>query len=311
MASNSEPVDIFSKKVDRKWAGGGRQYDDRPSSYYDYFFSGEDVKVYIDGLFDPKDELDIASFAYSIRQEKAPVYGFWSYNYDAVLYGTRIISGEFTLYTKSPRRMTTLLEKAAYNRSSKKNKSKLGRNSIVSRMTAQNHTAEDELNMEKYWSMSQLDRITSDPATDQVDTNNIFSAHPPFNFIILYGVEETAVSPREVAHGDIRKIKDNLDRINVLDVNERNVKIDDIDGPMKIVLQQVNLISMGTAYTPGGQAVMESYQFMARDFYFTEVDMSFIKSIPVVNLSDYYYSLADFGASINPTSTSYNYPLGL
>ena len=85
----------------------------RFSNYYDYYFSGEDIRIYIDGLFSPEDELDIANFAFNVRQEKQPLYGFWSYNYDAMMYGTRIITGEITMFSKYPRRMTELLEKAA------------------------------------------------------------------------------------------------------------------------------------------------------------------------------------------------------
>lgn len=309
--ANDMPVDIFSRNIDNKWSGGGRQNDRRPSNYFDYFFSGEDVKIYIDGLFAPEDELDIATFAYSIQQQKAPIYGFWSYNYDAIMYGTRIVTGEFTVYTKGPRRMTDLLEKAASNRQSYKDGRSRDRNKIVTRMTPQTQSSQDEINLEKYWSISQLDRITSDPATDQIDTNNIFSAHPPFNFIILYGAEETALSSNNLLMGETKDLSDDLDRINVSDVNQRNVRIDDISRPMKIVIQQVNLVSMGTAYSPGGQPVLESYQFMARDYYFTEVDLSFVKRLPVVNLSDYNYRLDDFGAAIEPISTTYNMPYGI
>ena len=303
--TNDTPVDIFSQNIDRKWSGGGRQYNQKPSNYFDYFFSGEDVKVYIDGLFDPGDELDIATFGYSIQQQKAPIYGYWSYNYDAIMYGTRIVTGEFSVYTKDPRRITSLLEKAAKNRQSVKDRSTLNQNSIVSRMTPQNQTAEDELNLERYWSISQLDRITADPATDQINTNNIFSAHPPFNFIILYGAEETALSSVDFYGDDIKSIQDDLDRVNISDVNQRNIRIDDVSRPLKTVLQQVNLISMGTAYSPGGQPVLESYQFMARDFYYSQVDLSFVKDLPVVDISDYNYLLDDYGARIEPLISTY------
>mgnify|MGYP000949073586 FL=1 len=62
--------DPLSAELDLYWAGGKTTGDPRFSNYYDYFFSGEDVKVYIDGLFDPKDELDIAGFGFLIKQEK-------------------------------------------------------------------------------------------------------------------------------------------------------------------------------------------------------------------------------------------------
>ena len=221
------------------------------------------------------------------------------------MYGTRIITGEFSLYTKGPRRLTSLLEKAAKNRESAENKSPLGRNSVVTRMTAQNQNAGDQLNLEKYWSMSQLDRVTSDPATSQINTNNIFSAHPPFNFIILYGAEEVSFNYNSLLTDSFKNIEDELDRMSVSDVNQRSVRIDKVSSPMKIVLQQVNLMSMGTSYSPGGQPVMETYQFMARDFYFSEVDLSFVKNIPTVDTSGYDSLLDQFGGNIEPISTSY------
>jgi hypothetical protein len=54
---------------------------------------------------------------------------------------------------------------------------------------------------------------------------------------------------------------------------------------MKIVIQEINLTNMSIAYGPGGQPIGESYQFMARDHYFTEGDLSFIKSGVASNLS--------------------------
>ena len=42
---------------------------------------------------------------------------------------------------------------------------------------------------------------------------------------------------------------------------------------MKIVLQNVQLVSMSTAYQSGGQPLVENYQFIARDFYFSNEDI--------------------------------------
>jgi hypothetical protein len=39
---------------------------------------------------------------------------------------------------------------------------------------------------------------------------------------------------------------------------------------MKIVLQNVNLVSMTTSYQSGGSPLVENYQFIARDYYFTD-----------------------------------------
>jgi len=298
----STQFDPLSEKIDLVWSSG---YD-RPnvfSNYYDYYFSGEDIKVYIDGLFGQEDELDIASFAYSVRQEKQPLYGFWSYNYDAVMLGTRIITGEITLFTRYPQRMTDLLKKAANSRMKNPENRSLNE-TIVSRMYPSNFNDEDDINLQKYWSMSQLDRITSDPNTADIDKNNIFSAHPPFNFVVLYGSEETAISPTGLLRSQDFTPADNLDRMITSDVNERSVRTDDTVAPMKIILQQVNLMNMSTAYTPGGQPVAESYQFIARDYYFTEQSLSFVKKIQTNDLQGIDTSTTEPPSTATNASTS-------
>lgn len=272
--------DPLTADLDLYWAGGKQSGDPRFSNYYDYFFSGEDIKVYIDGLFDAKDELDIGSFAFLIKQQKMPVFGFWSYNFDAVANGTRIITGEFSLYSRYPRRMTELLEEAARVRvdSASGKKSSSG---VISVMKSENESRKDEENIQKYWANSQLDRITSDPAIKSANSNggnNIFSAHPPFNFVILYGIEEASLSsnPGSQNRGTATMAtRDNLDRIISTDVNERKIKLVDQKTPMKIILQNVHLMSMRTEYQGGGSPLIEHYSFMARDFYFTEANLGF------------------------------------
>lgn len=297
----------LSKEIDLVWAGQSSDRDNRFNNYYDYYFSGEDIKVYIDGLFGSEYELDLASFAYSVRQEKQPVYGFWSYNFDAVMLGTRIVTGEFTLFTRYPRRMTDLLEQAAKVRVANASQREQ-KNSIVSKMYPNSQllgSTEDEKNIQRYWSYSQLDRITSDPAVRAAEDRNIFSAHPPFNFVILYGLEETALTPYKSSKSEDYSMSDNLDRMIHLDVNERMVKLDNVSTPMKIILQEVHLMNMSTAYTPGGQPVGESYQFVARDYYFTEADLSFIKNLGVNSVSD--SDLPDQTPSGTPSQTSTSY----
>lgn len=295
--------DPLHETIDAVWSGGG-QNDLRFSNYYDYYFSGEDIRIYIDGLFSPEDELDIANFAFNVRQEKQPLYGFWSYNYDAMMYGTRIISGEITMFSKYPRRMTELLEKAADVRA-RAAKEKYPANEVMSRMRSTFETVEDEKLIEKYWARGQLDRTTDDPFFKNVENSNrnIFSAHPPFNLIIVYGLEEVALSPLNLYQSEDTNISDNIDRMMISDVNQRTIKSDNSSQPMKIVIQEVNLTNMSIAYGPGGQPIGESYQFIARDHYFTEANLSFVKTKTTFNAS------ADPGAAVSAqtaTSTSGN-----
>ena len=280
LGNKNGTFDPLSAELDLYWAGGKTTGDPRFSNYYDYFFSGEDVKVYIDGLFDPKDELDIAGFGFLIKQEKQAVYGFWSYNFDAMMNGSRIITGQFSLYSRYPRRMTHLLEEAARVRSFSAS-GKSDNSGVVSVLRSQNESRTDEENIQKYWANSQLDRITTDPAisTSSADgQHNIFSAHPPFNFVIVYGVEESSLSPvgvTENASTASMEQRDNLDRIISTDINERKVKMADNKTPMKIVLQNVHLMQMSTEYQSGGSPLIETYSFVARDFYMTEAESGF------------------------------------
>lgn len=267
--------DPLNAAIDLEW--GGNREDKKFNNYYDYFFSGEDVKVYIDGLFDDSDEMDIAALGYVVKQEKQPLYGFWSYNYDAMMLGTRLITGELSIYSRYPRRMTEMLEKAAKVRteSSSANPSR----SVISTLGVDAARKDDELNIEKYWLNSELDRITADPMmntlVDMADPNhNIFSAHPPFNLVILYGIEETAITDSSIStynSGNEVNRQLNSDRIMATDTNERKT-FNSIKTPMKIVLQNVNLVAMSTSYTSGGQPLVENYQFIARDFYFTDAN---------------------------------------
>ena len=45
-------------------------------------------------------------------------------------------------------------------------------------------------------------------------------------------------------------------------------------------------MNMATTFGPGGQPVAETYQFIARDYYFTEADLSFVKKLPAYDASD-------------------------
>lgn len=299
---DNRTFNLLSDEIDLVWSGKSDSSQAKFNTYYDYYFSGEDVKVFIDGLYDPTDELDIASFAYSVRQEKQPLYGFWSYNYDTVMLGTRIITGEITLFTRYPQRMTDMLAKAAEVRTNVENRG--SNDKVLTRMSPQNTTRQDEANLQKYWSYSQLDRITSDPASDGIDGRNIFSAHPPFNFVIMYGAEETALTPSGLLRNTDQDVSDSLDRLMYSDVNERSVQVDQFKDPMKIVLQQVHLMNMSTAYTPGGQPIAESYQFIARDYYFSKIDLSFVKNIRTTVSSDDYPAEQDDTSSFIP-STNY------
>jgi hypothetical protein len=236
-----------------------------------------------------------------------------------MMYGTRIITGEFSVYTRYPRRITDLIEEAAKARTQQPDprkdnsliKSSL-RNIDYGSASSAVRSLQDEKNVQKYWAYSQLDRISTDPFSKNVvdSGKNIFSAHPPFNFIILYGVEEVSTTAKDYLKAEDKVIESNLDRMMISDVNERLIKpnTNNQASPMKIVLQEVQLMSMTTTYASGGSPLVENYQFMARDYYFSEVDLGFIKNTVTNNTSDEPITSSFQNGIPTQTATNYNAP---
>lgn len=261
----------LDEDIDLRW-GGESDDENKFNTYYDYYFSGEDVKIYIDGLFDANHELDIASFSFSIRQEKSPLYGFWSYNFDAVMTGTRLIQGEFVIYTRYPGRMRELLSRAARRRARFYSNQPISE--IQSYLRSNMEDEKDEKNIQKYWGENKLDRVSSLDRLSydgpQSDSRNIFSSHPPFNFIVKHLTQEGSVTTvTNKAETTDKTEFETIDRLASLDINDRLVQ-KSLSKPMDIVLQNIHLLSMGTSYTPGGTPLMEAYQFLARDMYISD-----------------------------------------
>lgn len=180
--------------------------------------------------------------------------------------GVRIVTGEFTVYTRYPGRMRDLLSKAADVRASFYSESP--KSQIQSYLRSEKESVEDEKNIQKYWANSQLDRLSSDNYRSS-DARNIFSAHPPFNFIVKYGAQEGSMTTIARNKGTSNERNyDMIDRLMSLDYNDRLVQHN--TKQMDIVLQSIHLTSMATAYAPGGSPLVESYQFIARDMYMSE-----------------------------------------
>lgn len=145
---------------------------------------------------------------------------------------------------------------------------------IQSYLRSNMENVDDEKNIQKYWGendlgrVSSLDRLSYD--RPGADSRNIFSSHPPFNFIIKHGGQEgsmTTIAKKDVTQQEAEF--ETVDRLMSLDFNDRLVQ-KSISRPMDIVLQNIHLMSMGTSYQPGGAPLMEAYQFLARDMYISD-----------------------------------------
>lgn len=213
--------------------------------YFAYHFSGNDIQVYIEGL-DKTDacDLPIMDMAFQIQQQKVPVYGFWSYTFDAMMRGTRIVTGQFRCAAKYANYMTEQIAAAAANRVN-----------VAQRYPIRGLDT-DEANIEKYWTRA------VDPTT--LGTRNLWSSHPPFNFICVYGMESTNIIHNpEGRKAELAALYEKNGAL-MIDYNERLVEAN-VTGTGRLCIENVELTSMQCEYTPDGQVVSEVYSFVAHD----------------------------------------------
>jgi len=247
----SNIIDIVDP-VDERWA---QLYSDTrtPNNYYDYYYSGEDIKVYVAEISERDRDfgnLPIHNLAFNVSQEKTPVYGFWSYTYDAVMRGTRLVTGSFTLVSRHPNYMKDLLTKAASNRS-------LNAGRLRDNYPAPGEWRMDDENIDRYWG-KHLD------ASVIAQGSSEWSIHPPFGLVVVYGVQDTSVEEKgiQTRYNDMYHRGDNA---LMKDHNQRLVESYNADDPSRIIIDGCELTGVSRAYQPGGALVAEQYEFFGRD----------------------------------------------
>jgi hypothetical protein len=173
------------QKYDLEWANQHIE-GSAPNSYFDYFFGGSDVRIHVAELSDDEEfgRIPIHNFAFNVNQNKTPVYGYWSYTYDSMMRGVRLISGQFTLVTRYPDYMKRLLSKAADARVS-------NHRNLTDDYPVPSQWREDEENLDRYWG-KHLD------ASALAQKGTEWSIHPPFSFVIVYGVQDASIETRDL-----------------------------------------------------------------------------------------------------------------
>lgn len=246
-------LDVYADldpETDFEW-GAIRGPGNSPLNYFDYYFTGQDIKIFIEGaeytsISDPQSS-PFAELSFSIQQEKTPVYGAWSYTYDAVMRGTRIVTGMFRLVTTYPNKMTDMLSQAANSRA----------NSRGSLQPIRGLDVKEE-NIARYW-----DRNLEQADVNQ--TKKLFSAHPPFNLLIQYGIQSTHLvdGPNKRYTELFRRYHE--DTAMYTNTNERLMHAGTDGNETTIVLTNVELTGMQTEYTADGTVCSEVYSFFAKD----------------------------------------------
>jgi hypothetical protein len=209
------------------------------NSYFDYYYSGCDIMVRFSEMPETPDTVPIVAIGYNITQQKVPIYGFWSYTYDRVALGTRIVQGTFAIPFQGPQYMYYLLAQAAENYDKIVNKPRTP-------------IGEDEEAMEKYWGITRDEKFP--------DVQHLFLSHPPFDIIISYGPESPPSGYFDAAP---QSAGDEV----YYDINERFINPDNTKTRPRIFIENVNLTNMGTQIEPSGQPLIEAYTFFARDLY--------------------------------------------
>ena len=238
--------DLTNTEFDTQWARMSKD-SRRPLQYHDYFFTGEDMRVHMAELgSDPEfGDMNLVGLMFQIEQQKAPVYGFWSRTYDAIMRGTRLVTGSLTLMTKDPDFVKRMLAKAASNRSER-------RGNLEDDFTQTQGWKEDQRNIERYWSQT-LDESA------RLQGGSVFSSHPPFSLVMTFGHQDmsyqTGQGPGAFStfEGD-----DHL----YADTNHRLVEAD--QERSKVVIEGCEIQAMQSGVMPD-QMMIEQYQFIARD----------------------------------------------
>lgn len=245
--STSSPASLLDPALDLAW-GQTRGTARAPHTYFDYVFTGQDVIAYIEGSTDPQKEcIPIIELGFNIEQQKVPVYGFWDYTFSSVMRGTRMISGVISIATVSTSYMTDMIKRAAEARVAKWTTNPI------------RGLDRDETKIREYWS-----RNIDTSASFNEGGRTIFSAHPPFNLIIDFNMQSVSVNESPFAIADELYEKYNGGPANIQNYNERLVDTD-MDDTMHYILENVELTSMETQFTPAGDVAAETYSFFARD----------------------------------------------
>lgn len=236
------------------WASSFENYNTSYANpYFDYFYTGQDIQIYIDGLSDPKDILPIYAFGYNISQQKQPIYGIWNYTYNAMLRGVRIISGAFSLIATEPYLLTSKIGKAANIRA----KTAAGQSRTA--LYSVRGLDEDESRINQFWSRNYDSNL-------DIDQQHLFSIHPPFNFIIKYGLQEVSAVPQSPTfRADAIRMKNLQSTAMMTDFNERLVTNPSVENETKIILENIEIVGKSIEIDSEGNPIIENYTFLARD----------------------------------------------
>jgi len=76
------------------------------NEYWEEYFCGSDIGIYIGDTWVD----DVVTIQYTMTNNKSPIYGYMSENFDAVSKGTRIVQGQFTIAFREVGYLSNILD---------------------------------------------------------------------------------------------------------------------------------------------------------------------------------------------------------
>lgn len=199
----------------------------RMSQLLDYY-SGSQAKVFFDNVWID----DVKAISWEARQEKRPLWGYASQQFDDVAKGVLIINGQFNINFRGRGYITAVID------------------------FIRNKDSKNSSNIESY-----LDRIKSNNWTNQ-DIVNLINNDEFDKYLEAY--EKVVWDSESLNNTEFNRPDEYSDGLNIVikygnweDDNESNIS-------STKVLSGVHLLGQSQIVRVGGEAVAETYSFIAR-----------------------------------------------
>ena len=252
-------------------------------SYQNYFFSGNDITVGIIPYYKNKIiHIPVTDMVYGVSQEKIPIYSAFSYMWDVVAKGTKIVRGEFSIVFSKPNYIGRLL--GAPEDADTPIIDGTAVNPIVDVSTEELVDNKDSLR-EQFWGSANESITTSNVYQTSNDISRPafpfgrqpwgknwpegkyeadYAGHQPFDLIIIMGTTTSYHRQNNDGfNGYTSWIEGMDDEENPYSANQYNDEYH--VRSEKIILKNVEIMSCGIGIDPSGQPLRESYSFIARD----------------------------------------------
>jgi len=194
----------------------------------DTFFSGAQASVFIGDVWVD----DITSVNYEFRDSKQPVYGYGSEYFDLVAYGTKLVSGNFTVNFREPNYIWLILQREKELR--KKNLQDESVDNLEDAISGNTRIGDKRKNYNLFFNTNNPDDVKKAFKQSLIDGKKVKKEsinkmnHLGFNMVLGYGTE-----------------------LNQDTIGQRIIDAH-IVGQSKVIMQD-------------GRPIEERYQFFARD----------------------------------------------